>query len=53
MSTWQGPKDMEKIDGSGWETPDDSWLEMEATGKDKEGMFYVNIITGEEDGDGQ
>jgi hypothetical protein len=34
----------------GWETLDDSWLEMEAAGEDKEEVFYVNILTGEEDG---
>jgi hypothetical protein len=33
---------------NGWSTPDDSWLEMEAAEEDKEGIFFVNIVTEEE-----
>jgi hypothetical protein len=30
-----------------WDTPDDSWLEMEAIEKEEEGIFYVNVLTNE------
>jgi hypothetical protein len=32
----------------GWETPDDSWLEMEAVEEEEEGIFYLNVLVKEE-----
>jgi hypothetical protein len=37
----------------GLETPNHSWLEMEAAGEEEEGVFYVNILTEEKDEGGK